>query len=132
MTDVGEQIVARLRATEWKVTIDDDTLHATREVILSKWFLGSRRVTLHFSCRFDTLSRVVSYREMAKEAIVGLPPPTLSFTTHRQRGVDVQETRRDVGPCGGGEMRYGEVRQLVQSLCAEAGWSLDPHCITDV
>ncbi|MFH2114528.1 MAG: hypothetical protein ABIJ86_08490, partial [Spirochaetota bacterium] len=110
----------------------DDTLHATREVIVSRWFLGSRRVTLHFRCKFDTLRRVVSYRETAKELIVGLPPPTLSFVAHRQRGVDVQEIRRDFGSYGGGEMRYGKARELVQSLCAEAGWSLEPHFIADV
>jgi hypothetical protein len=121
-----------LSATGWKVTTGDDTLHATRDIILSRWFLGSRRATLHFSCRFDTPRRIVSYRETAKVVAVGLPPPTLSFTAHRQRGLDVQETRREIGPHGGGEMRYGEARQLLQNLCAEAGWSLDPHFITDV
>jgi hypothetical protein len=132
MSDLSEQIVARLRAIEWKVILGDDTLHATQEVILSKWLLGSRRVTLHLRCKFDTLRRVVSYREMAKELIVGLPPPTLSFTAHRQRGTNVKEIRRDAGFHGGGEMHYGKARELVEFLCTEAGWSLDPHFITGV
>ncbi|MDD2925852.1 hypothetical protein [Rhodoferax sp.] len=122
MTDLKEQVLARLKAEGWDAAISGTTLAATKEVILSKWFLGSRRVKLRIACQFDESAKTLRYRETATEVATGMPPPTISFNTTRQNGLEVTEKRKDVGVGGGGLMHYGEARQWAQNACAEAGW----------
>lgn len=131
MTDhLRHLLSARLQAAGWQVSETGDNLRASREVILAKWWLGSRRVSLQLDCRFDVTSRTLFYREIMKEVTAGLPPPVLGISRRSQRGLDVDETRRDSGPFGGGALHYGQLRQWLQALCAEAGWTLVPQFIT--
>ena len=118
-----DALTEKLRSAGWEASRSGDVLSATKEVILSRWFLGSRRVRLHLSCRFDEAGRTVFCRESATEVAIGLPPPTLSFSSYKQQGLDVDETRKDTSAGGGGEMHYGEVRRWVQAACANAGWT---------
>lgn len=103
----------------------DDALLATRELIRSRWFLGSRRVALGVRCHFDEAGHVLHYHEIAKEVSAGLPPPSFSVTMHRQRGLDVRETRRELSPFGGGTLEYGKVHEWLHTLCEGAGWALE-------
>lgn len=119
------QVAERLAREGWQVARGEDTLRAEREVIVSRWMLGSRIVRLGLECRFDAAAKVLYYRQSALESVKGLPPPTFSFTVSRQRGLHLNETRNDRSlPAGGGEMHYGDVATWMQALCDAAGWRL--------
>lgn len=60
-------IEASLRRDGWDVVVRDDVLLATRELIRSRWLLGSRRVALGVQCHFDEAGRVLHYHEIAKD-----------------------------------------------------------------
>lgn len=124
MPDLRNRLSSELRTAGWQVTDTGDRLHASREAILARWWFGSRRLGLQLDCRFDAAARTLFYREVMKEVAVGLPPPILSVTRRSQRGLEVDETRRDSGPFGGGALHYGEARRLLEDWCAEAGWQL--------
>lgn len=122
MHELREQVAATLHDAGWEVVLSDDALSASREVIRSRWFLGSRRISLRLRCRFDEAAHTVRFQETAKEVAAGLPPPTFSFTVHRQSGLDLRETRRDFSPCGSGMLAYGDATKWLHTLCTNAGW----------
>lgn len=125
MHELRENVAAALRDAGWEIVPSQDGLCAMRELIRSRWFLGSRRVVLRLRCCFDEAAHAVRFQETAKEVVAGLPPPTLSFTIHRQSGLEVRETRRDISPCGGGSLEYGEATKWLHTLCTDAGWTPD-------
>lgn len=123
MTDLFNTLLKKFSSEGWDVASGGDVLKANKEVITSKWFLGSRRVKLAVNCRFDEGAKVLTYRETATEVSVGLPPPTLTVTTYSQSGMNVNESRSDTSPGGGGKMKYGEARHWAESACADTGWT---------
>ena len=103
-------------------SIDDRTLKGAREAILSKWFLGSRKVVYKMTCDFDEASRTVRFREAATESSRGMPPPTLTVEKTAQHGTRVTESRADKSIGGGGHLNYGGLRAAFEQTARDGGW----------
>ncbi len=98
-----------------------DLLTAEKRVILAKWLLGSRRVDHRLCLRLDTVACILTLQEVARESVVGMPPPSFSVTKTGQKGLEVSEERSDHG-FGGGRLQYGEVREWLKPVCEQRGW----------
>jgi hypothetical protein len=90
--------------------------------IISRWFLGGRKVVNNFRCTLDPKASQVRYRESAIETSWGLPPPTLKFETTSQFGTRVTQTRTDTSVGGGGRLEFGKFRQQIKQAAHDAGW----------
>ncbi|MCX7627366.1 MAG: hypothetical protein N2Z69_03005 [Methylophilaceae bacterium] len=119
------RVAARLADEGWQVMCKEAEIEATRQVIMSRWLLGSRSVRLRLECCFDEAAKLLHFRQSASEITIGLPPPTLIFSSNRQHGLRLKENRIDRSlPEGGGEMHYGAAGEWLQALCDEVGWKL--------
>ena len=100
-----------------------DTVLGAQSAIVSKWFLGGRKVVYKFSCRLDEPARLVRFREMTTETSWGIPPLTLTVEKTSQRGGRVSESRTDksVGG-GGGTLNYGQLRSALEQAARDVGW----------
>ena len=103
-------------------SVNDRTLKGAQEAILSKWFLGSRKVTYRMSCDFDEASRTVRFREATTESSRGMPPPTLTVEKTTQQGTRVSESRTDRSVGGGGHLNYGGLREAFEQVVQAGGW----------
>lgn len=123
MSDLAQSIAQKLMASGWQTRQKGETLEAEKEVILAKWFLGSRKVKHKLRLGFDTTAKLLTLRETATEVSIGIPPLTFSVTTTKQQGARVTETRTDIGPGGGGTLAYGDPRQWIEKECVGSGWT---------
>lgn len=123
MSDLVQTLIQKLMASGWQTRQKGDTVEAEKEVILAKWFLGSRKVKHKLRLGFDPAAKLLTLRETATEVSIGIPPLTFSVTTTSQKGARVTETRTDRGPGGGGTLTYGEPRQWIEQECSGAGWA---------
>lgn len=123
MNDLLQSIASKLTEAGWELRSSGQGLQAKKEVILSSWFLGSSRVVHKLRLECDDAARKLSLSETAVETTRGMPPPRLSVTTFKQRGLAVSETRKDSSPFGGGKLDYGAPRQWIEQECAAAGWA---------
>jgi hypothetical protein len=101
---------------------DAGTVVGEQDTILSKWFLGGRKVAYKFSCRLDDAASEVRFREVVKELSWGVPPPTMTVEKTSQRGTRVSESRTDRGVGGGGTLEYGRLREAIERSAGDAGW----------
>ncbi len=85
-------------------------------------FLGSRKVTSHFTCTLDPATHKAHLRESSFENSWGLPPPTFTIHNTSQFGVRVKETRVDKGLGGGGTLGFGKFRETAEQAVNDAGW----------
>lgn len=122
MADIAQILADRLTASGWVTRQKGDVLEAEKEVILAKWFLGSRRVKHSLQLKLDRAAKELTLKETAMESTRGMAPPTFSVTTTKQQGAKVTETRTDAG-FGGGTLNYGEPRQWIEQECLQAGWT---------
>ena len=97
-------------------TPDDRSVEATLTAILSKWFLGGRRVTSHFRCSLDAATHEAHLRESAVGTSWGLPPPSFTVETNSQSGNRV-DTSVD-----GGALEFGKFRKTAKEVVQDAGW----------
>lgn len=122
MSGLAQILTEKLQAAGWATRLTDDLLVAEKEVILSKWLLGSRRVKHEIRLRLNDAMRELGFQEISKETVIGMPPPVFSFSVTRQKGMEVTEDRVDTG-VGGGSLHYGEPRKSIEQECARAGWT---------
>jgi len=120
-------LIARLRqqAAAHGLRVDADAEHGLSgdvESILSKWWLGGRKVSYRMSCRLDEADRSVHFREAVVERSWGLPPPTLSVETTTLSDAKLSGRRRDVS-IGGGAIDYAKLREAIEQAVVAAGWS---------
>lgn len=102
---------------------DDHTITGQAEVILAKWFLGSRKVTYRFRCVLDAATHRVTFREASSEVVWGMPPPTFTVERTGQSGTHVttHRTDRSMGG-GGGTLEVGALREAIEAAVQQAGW----------
>jgi hypothetical protein len=93
------------------------------EAIGAKWWFGGRKVTYRMSCRLTEADRTVHFREAAVERSWGIPPPTLTVEATTISGWKRNEKRTDVSVGGGGSLKYGQVRNVLEQATAAAGWN---------
>jgi hypothetical protein len=107
------------------LSVHDDALGCSGEVesIRAKWWFGGRKVAYRMSCRLTEPDHTVHFREAAVERSWGIPPPTLTVETTSTSGWKRNEKRTDVSVGGGGSLRYGEVRNVVEQAAVAAGWN---------
>lgn len=108
----------------WRVTREGMTLEACREDIKSQWWFGSRRVQSSLRCVCDATTKTLAYREVAKEVVTGMAPPTFTRSTWKQSGITVDIERTDHAPGGGGTLIYGQARRSLEDICRQHGWQL--------
>lgn len=120
-------ICSALETDGWVVSVQGNVLDATQENMTAQWWLGSRQVDSSLRCVFDNDRKTLSYREIAKEVVKGIPPPTFTRSAWRQSGFKVNVDRTDHGPGGGGTLHYGRARKLLEALCQQHGWQLEEH-----
>lgn len=96
---------------------------ATLTAIMSKWFLGGRKVTDSVTCRLVPEAHEVHLRETAVETSWGMPPPTFKVETTIQTGSRVTSTRSETSPGGGGRLEFGRFRDAVAQATRDAGWT---------
>ena len=99
-----------------------DHLKGVIETILTKWFLGGRKVVYRMSLRLAEAEHAVLFREAVVETSWGLPPPTLTVQTETVSGWKRSGQRKDVSVGGGGTLDYARVRNAVAQAAADAGW----------
>jgi hypothetical protein len=102
---------------------NDGGYRAEEESILSKWFLGQRKVVYRMSVRLAEADHVANFREMVKEVSSGLQPPSLTVETTSVKGWERSGTREERTPAGGGRVDFGKVREGVKSAVDTAGWT---------
>ena len=118
-----DQLAGKLETLGWSTQIKGEELVAKKTAILSKWFLGSRKVLQRVTIKADPAKRELTVNETATEVCLGIAPPSFVVTRSKQNGLDYTENRTDTG-WGGGNLRYGEVQQEIQSFCASEGWTV--------
>jgi hypothetical protein len=123
-SDLLTQLAAIAGARAVEVRFDGArAISGTQDAILSKWFLGGRKVAYRMTCTADEASRSVRFREAAVESSWGLPPPTLSVERTTQRGTRVSASRTDRSPGGGGgHLDYGGLRDALEQAVGANGW----------
>ncbi|MBI4829778.1 MAG: hypothetical protein HY804_13420 [Nitrospinae bacterium] len=99
-----------------------DGFTAESTVTLAKWALGSRKARRRISIRLDAGTRTVHLREALTETSLGFPPPAFLSESWKQKGTRKTATLAGHGPGGGGEIRFGELRDELKSLVERAGW----------
>jgi len=125
----GAELLARIReragALGLAVVTEGGVVTAEATVILTRWWLGRRSVRYRMSCRLDETARIVHFREMVVESAWGLPPPTwiAERTTIRGWRRFGRLSRRSAWGSGG--MEYERVREAMQQIVSEAGWTFD-------
>jgi hypothetical protein len=123
-SDLLEKIAAAVQAAGGTITSRDaHAVNATLTAIMSKWFLGGRKVTDSVTCRLVPETLEVHLRETAVETSWGLPPPTFTVETTVQTGSRVTSTRVDKAVGGGGRMEFGRFRDTVAQATRDAGWA---------
>ncbi|WP_126463505.1 hypothetical protein [Sulfuritortus calidifontis] len=122
MTNLLSELESALKQQGWQTSRAGGLLMAEKEVIQSRWLLGSRRVRHRLRLEADSSRRELTLVEQAVECSVGLVPPFSSLSSHVQRGWRFNEARQDAG-VGGGSLDYGGPREWAERACRQAGWS---------
>ncbi|MDD3353077.1 hypothetical protein [Zoogloea sp.] len=122
MPDLAQRLIDKLRAEGWTVEVAGGLLTAKKTTINSTWLFGSRRVAHRVCVRIDAQSHAVRVQELAKETVVGIPPPSFSVTRSTQTGLVFSEARRERGFGGGGDANYGELHAWLTEECTRIGW----------
>lgn len=125
MPDLLQRLLEKLQAEGWTVEIRGDRLTASRDTIHSKWLFGSRRMEQRVCVCIDARAHALRIQELAKETVIGIPPPGFTVTRSTQRGLSYAEERKDVALAGGGEAHYGAVRDWLADQCARSGWACE-------
>lgn len=123
-SDLLEKIAAAVQAAGGTITSRDaHAVNATLTAIMSKWFLGGRKVTDTVTCRLVPEAHEVHLREVAMETSWGMPPPTFTVETTTQSGTRVTSTRTDTSVGGGGRLEFGKFREELAKVTRDAGWT---------
>lgn len=121
--DLLERIAAVVTAAGGTVTArGEHGVNGTLTAIMSRWFLGGRKVTDSVTCRLVPDALEVHLRETAVETSWGLPPPSFTVETTVQAGGRVTSTRTDTAVGGGGRLEFGRFRDAVDQTTRDAGW----------
>lgn len=123
-SDLLEKIAEAVQAAGGTITSRDaHAVNATLTAIMSKWFLGGRKVTDTVTCRLVPEAHEVHLREVAMETSWGMPPPTFTVETTTQSGTRVTSTRTDTSVGGGGRLEFGKFREELAKVTRDAGWT---------
>ncbi len=122
-------IRSALQSDGWLVSVQGNVIKATQENIVAQWWLGSRRVVSSLRCVFDLAGKTLVYREMTKEVVKRVPPPTFTRRVWRQSGLKVDIDRTNHGPGGGGVLHYGRTRKILEAQCLRHGWQLQARLV---
>ncbi len=123
--DLQGALRARLGQLGLSVGEKDGTVFGSQETILAKWLLGGRKSVYSASCRVDDERRAVHFREAVMDQSWGVAPPTMSVEKTSIQGRRLSGSREEKSVGGGGKVDYARVREAVEQLVAEAGWTLD-------
>ncbi len=119
---IATLLTEQLEASGWKVKPQNDSLVAEKQAIAAQWFLGKRKVTHRLSIKLNAAERQCTLKETATEITLGIAPPSFIVTRTTQQGTRYTENRIDSG-LGGGQLNYGEGRELVEGICQKEGWA---------
>ena len=118
-------LTEQLEASGWKVKVQSDSLVAEKQAIAAQWLLGKRKVNHSLSIKLNAAERQCTLKETATEITLGIAPPSFIVTHSTQHGTRYTENRTDSG-LGGGQLNYGEGRELVEGICQKEGWAFKP------
>ena len=122
----GAEVLGALgrKARELGLELSDesaDGFRGSQEAIRSKWWLGGRKAVYHMSVRVAEAEHAVLFREAVSERSWGLPPPTVSVSTHTVSGWKRSGTTRELA-LGGGSLDFARVREAIERFVVESGW----------
>jgi hypothetical protein len=100
----------------------DQELVGEAESIVSRWWLGGRKVIYRISCRPTEDDHILHFREAVTERSWGLPPPTMTVEKSTVSGWKRSGERSDMAVGGGGTLDYARVREAVERTVTAAGW----------
>jgi len=119
---IATLLTEQLEASGWKIKPQNDSLVAEKQIIAAQWLLGKRKVTHRLSIKLNAAERQCTLKETATEITLGIAPPSFIVTRTTQHGTRHTENRTDSG-LGGGQLNYGEGRELVEGICQKEGWT---------
>lgn len=106
----------------YSLSRNGETVSGDKKVTLAKWALGVRKAKASFSARFSESDKTVYYSETVSESAIGVPPIQFITRTFSQKGAERSEKLEASGPHGSGAASYGEMREAVKQMAANAGW----------